>query len=155
MAASYIKRAFDPVLLRRIALETYQVMRSVGAEVVVVRGLSGTVVATTMAALFNTPFAIVRKPNESSHSSFGLEVHTVFSEETFNNETYRDWIIVDDLISTGTTIREIKDKVDSSVIKGICKGIVLYANENSTQRNAVVWKVGRYKVPITNVVVDL
>lgn len=35
MAAGYLKKAFDPVQLRRIALETYRVMRERDAGVIV------------------------------------------------------------------------------------------------------------------------
>lgn len=150
MAASYLKKAFDPVLMRRIALETYRVMREVEAEVVVVRGLSGIVVATAMAALFNTPFAVVRKDKESSHSTNGFEVNTDRSD--FSDRIYDDWMIVDDLIATGATLRAIAESIKESLtIEGRCKGIALYANGDSSTSERKFWKINGYDAPIFDV----
>lgn len=130
MAASYMKQAFDTVLLRRIALETYRIMQEVDAEIVVARGLSGIVIVTSMAALFNTPFAIVRKANEQRHSTNLVEI------SGSEYQKYTNWIVVDDFISSGETMHEIAyamereltrdDQAYQAYLCGVCKGIVLY-----------------------------
>ena len=152
MASGYLKKAFDPVLLRRIALETYLVMQQVEAEVVIARGLSGIVVATAMGTLFNAPFAIVRKPDESTHSTNGsLEVHTD-RVGSYSERIYDDYIIVDDLISTGATMKAIAAAAkSSSTIDGRCVGIALYGNQYSGTSSKGTWEINGKQVRIFNV----
>lgn len=103
-----------------------------------------------MAALFDTPFAIVRKPDESTHSSWGLEVHAPYDMDYV--ERYDDWIIVDDLISSGKTVTAIVEAVHKSpLISGKCVGIALYANDNSSSSHLKSWQIGRWDVPMIDV----
>lgn len=149
MAASYLKKAFDPAKLRRIALETYRVMQTRQAEVIVARGLSGIVVATACGALFNAPFAIVRKENEGSHSGASLEVHTDREEGRYGSREYNDWLIVDDFIVTGLTMDEIgKAVARAGGFTGRCVGIALYNYKASTHTS---WRINGYSTPAFDV----
>lgn len=127
MATGYLRKAFDPVKVKKLAKETAAIAVKVGADVVVCRGLSGIIVATVVGAIYKIPFAVVRKDTESTHSSNSIEVH---------NESvaaYEDYIIVDDFIASGTTLREIENAIKNDnkwSIKGDCVGIVLYNDSN-------------------------
>lgn len=126
MASSHLRKVFDPATLRIIAAETERLRVEHGAAIVVVRGLSGTLVASAMSAMFGTPFAVARKSNEVSH---GSAVEVVAYSEAGEQKEYQDWIIVDDLIASGTTVKAIREAVDNyapSTIQGRCVGIVLY-----------------------------
>jgi adenine/guanine phosphoribosyltransferase-like PRPP-binding protein len=67
MPSSHLRKVFDPETLRRVARESERLRVEHGADIVVVRGLSGTLAASAMNAMFGTPFAVVRKQNEISH----------------------------------------------------------------------------------------
>ena len=143
MAAGYLKHAFDPKLTRRVALETCKVMQYVDADIVVVRGLSGSLIASAMSTLFGIPFAVVRKPGETSHSLAAIEIAGDWPR-------YDNWIIVDDFIATGHTVEEIgravkERKNDFGEIQGRCVGIVLYGSRRRKYEN---WDINGKQVQI-------
>lgn len=55
-------------------------------------GISGSIAAALMATASHRMFAVVRKPNDSSHSKAGLE-----------GKVGNRWLFVDDFISSGAT----------------------------------------------------
>lgn len=137
MASCYLNNVFNPCRLRRIAIEAEVIREREKAEIVVVRGLSGVLVATAMSTLFGTPFAVVRKDTESSHGE-PLELGDRLGK-------FKNWIIVDDLISSGKTIEQIADRVRYCwSISGKCKGIILYHDRSAGE----TWEVLEKKVPI-------
>ncbi len=118
---------------RRIAL---------GADIVVVRGLSGIMVATAMSLLHRTPIAIVRKPTENSH---GSSVETVGDGLFDATPRYNDWMIVDDLISSGKTVREIHEAFSSHwTVDGDCIAIALY---NADEASDGSHNIGGREIP--------
>lgn len=82
---------------------------------VVGMGLSGTLIATFIASKINCNLCIVRKSNDTdNHSSRRFEAGEEFSE----------YIIVDDCISTGKTV----DNIKSVLVGKNCLGVVLFNN---------------------------
>lgn len=134
MSSYYLHKALNPKSLNRIATETVKIARKVNAELIVVRGLSGILVAAAAGSEYGVPFAIVRKPGESTHASSGLEI-SYNDSDCSDDDKYANWIIVDDFISSGATMKAIFEEVENNArrIKGKCVGIVLYngSNENS------------------------
>lgn len=99
-----------------------------GADLVVVRGLSGIMVATAMSLLHKTPIAVVRKPTELSH---GNSIEMV--EYGANPIEYNKWMIVDDLIDSGKTVKEIHDAIiGRDSVHGECVGIALYYDDEAS-----------------------
>ena len=70
-------------------------------EAIVVRGTSGLLVGPMVAALLKKPWCIIRKPGDSSHSDHRVE----------GWRNFKSYIIIDDLIATGETIRTIQKTV--------------------------------------------
>lgn len=144
MPVEYLRRAFDPHSLKRIADYTFKTACRVDAEIIVARGLSGTIIAAAVAAAHGMPFGIVRKPTESGHSSAGIEV-----TEDLNGyaPAYHNYLIVDDFICTGTTMRAIEEEIQNyrHKISGNCRGIVLY---NSYGTDRTVWEINGHDAPI-------
>lgn len=125
MPSSHLRKVFDPEKVKKIAAETERLRIEYGADIVCVRGLSGTLAASAMNTLFGTPFAVVRKPDEKSH---GRPVEFV-DEWDVDVRSYDHWIIVDDLIASGRTVREIRQAIGGYTpcsIRGRCQAIVLY-----------------------------
>ena len=85
-------------------------------DTIAFRGMSGAVIAPTVAYFMNKPMVLVRKSGDSTHSSCVLE--------GCGTEVER-YVIVDDMVSTGATVREIQTQMwDRANAK--CVGIVLY-----------------------------
>lgn len=138
MPVSHLRKPFDPVQLRKIAIAMELRRRELGADLVVVRGLSGTLVASAMNVLFETPIAIVRKPNEQSHGWAVelIEERPVDNYWGYEAVKYNDWIIIDDLISSGRTVNSIIEAVDEhkkTTVLGLCVGILLYHNDEKEE----------------------
>lgn len=89
---------------------------SKGFDAIAFRGASGALVAPAVAARLHKSLILVRKPEENAHSRMLVEGPT---------EIVR-YVIVDDLIISGATIREIKRVVKLFSPYSKCVGIVEY-----------------------------
>lgn len=137
MAAGYLKKAFDPKTLKVIAKETYNIAIELDVDIIIVRGLSGVLVAAAIAAKYNMPFGVVRKPSEVSHSTSTLEWP--------DYGMYKTGLIVDDFIVSGATIQTIVDTVGRHTPKTKLTGLVLYnaVNEDRIRYAGMpIFKVG-------------
>ncbi len=90
-------------------------------ESIVVTGLSGSIVGAVLLANHGIPVIHVRKPEEKAH---GSKIQGVI-KENFN------YAIVDDLISSGTTIKHILWNMENRHPNATCKVIILYRDENT------------------------
>lgn len=71
-------------------------LKTVKFHTVVFRGFSGSIIGPTVALQLGKSWALVRKPNDSSHSV-----------KTIEGALDGDYIIIDDFVSTGDTISDI------------------------------------------------
>lgn len=78
-------------------------------------GTSGLLVVPQIAELLNKHIVIVRKRDERSYSSFGVE----------GVAPYR-YIIIDDLICSGKTVRHIKNSIKDEHPRATCVGVYCY-----------------------------
>lgn len=119
----YAKKLHDPCLLAdyadRIAdaIKTY----SPTAKAIAIRGYSGAIMGGVISVFTEIPLIIIRKDHEECHSDYFVQ------GENFGG----DYVIVDDLISSGKTIDEICWKIDNDAIyqqiePRKCVGIFLY-----------------------------
>lgn len=86
-------------------------------DTLVGRGISGALVVPILAHALKKNFVIVRKPDDGSHSEFGIE-GTLGSR----------WIFVDDLIDSGATFRATKVAI----------------NEMAENGDSWDWRIGRW-----------
>lgn len=145
MPVEYLRRAFDPKSLKKIADYTFKTACQVDADIIVARGLSGTIIAAAVGAMHGMPFGIVRKPTESGHSSAGIEVTEHL--DGYTTPVYHNYLIVDDFICTGATMQAIEREVRNYEYKisGDCEAIVLY---NSTDQDRLEWTINGHDAPI-------
>jgi len=101
--SSYLSDAlFNVDKLLKTAVEK---LEGVQFDSIVGTGLSGTLVIPFLAREMRKHFAIVRKSNDSDHAEASIE-----------GMILDKWIIVDDLISSGRTVRRIKDAVQEKSV---------------------------------------
>lgn len=81
-------------------------------------GVSGLMVVPQIAELLNKHIVIIRKPNENSYSEFPMEGVTPFR-----------YVIVDDLVCSGSTIKHIKNTIYEDCPKAQCVGVYCYMPE--------------------------
>ena len=78
-------------------------------------GVSGLMVVPQIAELLDKHIVIIRKPNEKCYSDFPMEGVTPFR-----------YIIVDDLVCSGSTIKHIKHTIYEDCPKARCVGVYCY-----------------------------
>ncbi len=118
-------------------------------DAIAIRGMSGAIVGGIISHLTNIPLICVRKEN-TSHSDFHVEMVLINPKKKVN------YIIVDDLISTGNTLNTIIKDINNEfkrisldynqIIKPCPVGIFLYNDSPNLSPN---WKVGKRSIPLT------
>lgn len=78
------------------------------------RGMSGAVIAPTVAIALQKELLLVRKPDESAHSYHDVE----------GNVSSRKYIIIDDFIASGETAQAIRRAIRSFAPKAKCLGVL-------------------------------
>jgi adenine/guanine phosphoribosyltransferase-like PRPP-binding protein len=98
---------------------TTTTLRSIKDEfdLIVFSGYSGALIAPTAALRVKKPMGFVRKPGEASH---GVPIE--ITDESCGNGRY---VIVDDFISTGETVKRLIKSLTDWNCKMRCVGIVL------------------------------
>lgn len=84
-------------------------------------GTSGLMVVPQIAELLNKNILLIRKKNEKCYSDFAIEGVKPFR-----------YIILDDLICSGNTVRHIQWNVRNEHEKAICIGLYCYMPEECT-----------------------
>jgi adenine/guanine phosphoribosyltransferase-like PRPP-binding protein len=88
-------------------------------------GVSGMMVVPQIAELLNKHIVVVRKGGERCYSEFRTEGVAPFQ-----------YIILDDLICSGSTVKHIKRVLKNEYARSICKGVYCYLpNETSYRPN--------------------
>jgi adenine/guanine phosphoribosyltransferase-like PRPP-binding protein len=101
MQTDYLSSVFAdyPNKLNLIIRQTVRELKKIEFDVIVVRGVSGLLLGVTLSKRLKKGLVVVRKPNEGTHSTFICEG----TMPTRGNK----WIIVDDILVTGNTLRAI------------------------------------------------
>lgn len=88
-------------------------------------GLSGSLIAPSIADRLNVGLIAIRKTRDKTHSQWKVESTSDISS----------YIIIDDLVCGGKTIRGIIKKINNTPYKAICNGLYLYAHSISMHDN--------------------
>jgi orotate phosphoribosyltransferase len=102
------------------ALRAYNRTKEGQFDCIAFTGMSGAVIAPVLAHILHKDLFIVRKDNDGSHSSASTE----------GPLSARRYVIVDDMISAGVTVRRIYKQVQHLNRGHVCVGILLYENAN-------------------------
>jgi len=102
----------QPILLKSMVEDAAKVIKASGVafDAIACRGVSGMLVAVPLSIMMGKPLIIVRKEKSdnwkerTTHSKYDIEFGIMGTAVTY--------IIVDDLIDTGDTIRAIIDGID-------------------------------------------
>lgn len=107
------------IAVKRLVAELPDLMKSIGATAIAVRGKSGVSIAHAIAMFIDFDLIIVRKKNENSH---GNQI-----ERWGQGNEYEKYLIIDDFTSTGETCLQIIDEMNKgSFRKAKCVGILTY-----------------------------
>lgn len=126
--SSYLNDVLSPSSLKQIAAKICRKLkyRKNDFDVIAFRGMSGALIAPIVAAKMNKGMLMVRKESDKNHSNFTVE----------GNIAGDRFIIIDDLVCTGDTIREIVSKVQKGTSKKFV-GLCLYCHEEYTEKEDI------------------
>ncbi len=120
--SQYLTRAFDPDYLESEFKRLVVSDPAVEYDVLVGIGLSGALALSALRARIpDLPIAIIRKDRDSEHATYRIEstIDLDFSRNT-------RWIFVDDLISSGETLRKVKRTMAARYPSSKYAGTFLY-----------------------------
>lgn len=110
---------FDDVIERAVRL-----LRHVKFDTIVFRGFSGAVVGPAVALRLRKPWALIRKEGADTHSCKCIE-----------GIVQGDYVIIDDFVATGTTIRKIVTACGNNRCVGAYFYDYLWADSVSTRED--------------------
>lgn len=123
--ASHTSRLLNHKYRNKIIMQTYVDLRSKDLEfdAIACCGISGLMVVPQIAELLKKNILVIRK-DLNGYSNFNIEgPHT------------NRYIIIDDLICSGNTVKTIMKAIKSEFHKPKCLGIYCYMPEESAYRN--------------------
>jgi hypoxanthine phosphoribosyltransferase len=122
-SAYYLQSFLNPRIAKDIINQCVHELQGKDFDTIAFRGLSGALIAPQIAALMGKDLVAVRK-GETCHSSNMVEG---------NLQTVR-YVIVDDLMSTGDTVRKIMEEINRVAPEATCIGVlqaVVFAPNNN------------------------
>ncbi len=120
--SEYLTSCFDYKFSKEIIDKCVNVIKNrPEIEGIVLKGLSGMLIGIPVAHSLQMPFAVVRCCH-GNHSPYDVEGCTTFT----------NYVIIDDIIDEGNTIKKIKSEMRKFNKKAKLKGIILY--------NTVFWE---------------
>jgi len=124
----------------RILTGMEDVVKTAEVDAIAVTGFSGVIVGTIIARSCNIPMICIRKDGEKP-ASYQQTVKVAHFREstTFEYKNEIKYFIIDDLISSGGTVKHIMNTINLNFDKqATCLGILLY--ECYTCRTEMAWK---------------
>lgn len=148
---SYMSRAF--LKRRETVRDMVALVKNSGIkfDFVAFRGTSGALIAPCVAERLRKPFVMVRK-KDGSHAHYEVEIPMVLTEKS----EPLNYIVIDDLVSTGDTVKEIEKKLNNEVkerhlaLPPTLKGVFLYQPSLWTSLDGVrrILNVPIYALPL-------
>jgi adenine/guanine phosphoribosyltransferase-like PRPP-binding protein len=122
--ASHTSIVLNHQFRNMIVMEAIRKLRPYAFDTIVGCGTSGLIVIPQIAEILDKHILVVRKPKEKCYSEFSTE-----------GVAPSRYIILDDLICSGSTIRHIKRTINNEYPIAKCIGIYCYLPQECAYRN--------------------
>lgn len=99
----------------KIVMEAVHVLRNYNFDSIACCGTSGLLVTPQIAEILDKHIIVVRKPSEKCYSPFETE-----------GVVPNRYIILDDLVCSGRTIRLVKNAIRNDSVRSVCVGAYFY-----------------------------
>lgn len=136
--SDYLDAPLDKNELREIIFDLKQKLKNINFDAIAFCGNSGALVAPILAYELNKYILLVRKQAESCHSLYDVE-------GLYPGKKKYKYIILDDQIESGWTVKTIYKQINKYSSNLICAGIVLYLDGDSHPKS---FKLGNKSVKI-------
>ncbi len=124
--ASHTSQILNHKVRNQIIIEAFSNLKKISDtfDSIACCGISGLVVVPQIAELLKKHIVIIRKSNERCYSNFDIE----------GVSPYR-YIIIDDLVCSGGTVRHIKNTIKKECPIAKCIGVYCYMPNDCAYRN--------------------
>lgn len=123
----------------RVIFECIRCLDRIKFDSVVVCGTSGLLVGPQISELLNKNLVIVRKRNEKRYSPFHIE-----------GAYPGDYVVVDDLVCSGSTLKHILNNIKEEYPKAKCCGVYSYIQADCAYSKVPEVFEKEYKLPYLN-----
>lgn len=124
ISSSYLGAVFDPERLPRTIEKTLEAAKALwekhGYDTIAFSGMSGAAIAFILSHQMRIPILCVRKSGDSSHF---VNPNRLLE----GNLGVRKYLIVDDFISSGRTVKYIMDTISNEVYDAKCVAMLMYS----------------------------
>lgn len=125
--STYLEKLFNKEAFKKTLFEAAKVARELQKDeatrfdAIAFTGNSGAIFAGALAVKINTNMILVRKPNESSHAGGAI---------VEGDDRDKRYLIVDDFISSGDTIKRIVREIKKVFPSKVCIGVLEYLRQS-------------------------
>lgn len=120
--ASHLRQALEPHMRRDLIKSLVRILKHHDFDSIACRGLSGLLVAPTVAMMMDKTLLVIRKQDEDCHSWRAVE----------GDANALRYVIIDDLICSGDTVKAILRAMERERIDAKCIGVIQYLYITST-----------------------
>lgn len=122
ITSEYLHDILDVHSLKRIISRTTTHLKPFAKDfqAIAFRGMSGAIVAPTVACRLNKEIIVVRKKGLNAHSSLIVE----------GSRNIKNYIIIDDFVCEGATVVSIQEEIKKFCPKAKCIGLYMYMYSN-------------------------
>jgi adenine/guanine phosphoribosyltransferase-like PRPP-binding protein len=122
---SWLANVYDPqkltIVLGRMCAAIEGDKKKFDIRAIAVRGNSGTLVAGAVSMMTGLPIILVRKEGDGSHSDFKVEYSEILKKKGASG-----YIIIDDIVASGNTIKTIRESIKDHLPLLELKKVYLY-----------------------------
>ena len=139
--ASHTSRVLNHKYRNRVIIDAYTKLSKVDFwyDAIACSGTSGMLVVPQIAELLKKNIIVVRKRNEQCYSDFEIE-----------GPSTKQYIIIDDLICSGDTIKHIIRSIREETPRSKCMGIYTYMKDECAYSNNHDMCMRDFKAPYLN-----
>lgn len=142
----------DPPLYQQVVSALGSFVKEVNANLIVAPELIGSIFAVSVAHRLSLPFIIVRKPNKLPRSVFSVEYQNEYRASVLEiHQTKFDSscraFIIDDVISTGGTLRALTTLISKINVKVVGAGFLfatVLASKQNLSFDYPIYTIARY-----------
>ena len=114
MCSHHMRKFIDPQELNTVINYAVEALKSYSFDGIAFQGMSGAFIGPPVALRLNKSMLLVRKDGDTTHSAHKVE----------GDKTVRKYVILDDFISTGDTLTNIKNHVKKFQPRAKCIGVL-------------------------------
>lgn len=139
-------KAFNPVAMKDVSAWMSARVTALEVDAIAATGHSGLIIAGAVSVLTGIPVIAVRRETDSP---VALKCHRLTTDNG-NKDKYRSYVIVDDMVASGTTVGNIVRKIWQSQIceSVVPKAVLLYSDYEREKVFLGDWLVRSWEVAL-------